>query len=70
MRSCPRCGEAAAAGSQVCASCNAQLAARVGLSPATDARMRVQFYLGDIVFISIDTPWKQVPTGWRAPKDH
>jgi len=40
------------------------------LSAATDPRMRVQFYVGDNVFITIDTPWKQIPTGWRAPKDH
>jgi hypothetical protein len=45
------------------------------LSGATDPQMRVQFYLGDQVFITIDTPWKligspQKPIGWRAPKDH
>jgi hypothetical protein len=33
-------------------------------------RMRVQFYIGDVVFITIDTPWARTPTGWRAPKDH
>jgi hypothetical protein len=40
------------------------------LSAAMDPRMRIQFYLGKVVFLSIDTPWKQLPTGWRAPKDH
>jgi hypothetical protein len=40
------------------------------LSAATDPWMRIQFYLGDVVFLSIDTPWKQLPSGWRAPKDH
>jgi hypothetical protein len=40
------------------------------LSAATDSHMRVQFYVGDAVFITIDTPWKQTPNGWRAPKDH
>ena len=40
------------------------------LSAATDPRMRVQFYMGDVVFLSLDAPWKQLPSGWRAPKDH
>lgn len=45
------------------------------LSAATDPEMRVQFYVGDRVFITIDAPWKllgspQKPIGWRAPKDH
>ena len=40
------------------------------LSGATDPRMRVQFYIGKAVFITIDTPWNQIPSGWRAPKDH
>jgi len=40
------------------------------LSAAMDPRMRVQFYIGDVVFITIDNPWKQSPNGWKAPKDH
>jgi hypothetical protein len=48
------------------------------LSAATDANMRLQFYIGDDanaardgrIFITIATPWTQTPTGWRAPKDH
>jgi hypothetical protein len=48
------------------------------LSRATDANMRLQFYIGDDpdtaadgrLFITIDKPWTQTPTGWRAPKDH
>jgi hypothetical protein len=32
--------------------------------------MRVQFYVGDRVFITIDSPWKRTPSGWKAPKDH
>ncbi len=40
------------------------------LSAATDPRMRVQFYVGETVFITLDTPWTQMPNGWRAPKDH
>lgn len=45
------------------------------LSGATHPQMRVQFYLGDHVFITIDSPWKLIgsptkPVGWRAPKDH
>jgi len=33
-------------------------------------KMRVQFYVGDKVFITIEGDWKRTPTGWRAPKDH
>ena len=33
-------------------------------------KMRVQFYIGDTVFITIDTPWARTPRGWKAPKDH
>ena len=48
------------------------------LSRATDAHMRLQFYIGNDgnvardgrLFITIDTPWTQTPRGWRAPKDH
>jgi hypothetical protein len=40
------------------------------LSAATDARMRVQFYVGEKVFITLDIPWTRTPSGWRAPKDH
>jgi hypothetical protein len=32
--------------------------------------MRVQFYIGEKVFITIDTPWARTPSGWKAPKDH
>jgi parallel beta helix pectate lyase-like protein len=38
-------------------------------SAATDAAMSIQFYAGERVFITSDT-WTQIPTGWRAPKDH
>jgi hypothetical protein len=38
--------------------------------PQNLEQMRVQFYVGDRVFITIDTPWKRTPAGWRAPKDH
>jgi hypothetical protein len=44
--------------------------AYANLSAATDPRMRLQFYLGHDVFITIDTPWTQTSNGWRAPKDH
>jgi hypothetical protein len=37
---------------------------------ATRSDMRVQFYIGENVFITIEAPWKQTPTGWKAPKDH
>jgi len=40
------------------------------LSGATDARMHVQFYIGDNVFITSDAPWTKLTHGWRAPKDH
>ena len=40
------------------------------LTAATDPNMRVQFYVGDVVFITTEAPWKQLPQGWRAPKDH
>src|SRR5262245_52036317 len=48
------------------------------LSAATDAHMRLQFYVGNDpnaaqdgrVVITIDTPWTKTPHGWRAPKDH
>jgi len=40
------------------------------LSRATDPMMRIQFYLGDNVFITTPAPWKQMSNGWRAPKDH
>jgi len=43
------------------------------LSAATDPNMRLQFYVGesgDRPFITINKPWTQTPTGWRAPKDH
>jgi hypothetical protein len=40
------------------------------LSAAKDPHMRVQFYVGEAVFITIDTPWTPTPVGWRAPKDH
>ena len=43
------------------------------LSAATDPYMRLQLYIGesgDRPFITIDSPWTQTPSGWRAPKDH
>jgi hypothetical protein len=42
------------------------------LSGATDPAMRMQFYVGDTVYMTIDKPWKELPfgKGWRAPKDH
>jgi len=48
------------------------------LSAATDAHMRLQFYIGTDpyaaadgrIFITLDTPWTRTPHGWRAPKDH
>jgi len=48
------------------------------LSAATDAHMRLQFYVGTDpnaaqdgrIFITLDTPWTKTPHGWRAPKDH
>lgn len=40
------------------------------MSKATDPHMRVQFYVGQAVFITIDSPWTKTPSGWRAPKDH
>jgi len=43
------------------------------LSAATDPNMRLQFYVGESgnrPFITINKPWTQTPTGWRAPKDH
>jgi hypothetical protein len=48
------------------------------LSAATDAHMRLQFYIGNDpntagdgrLFITSDLPWRQTPHGWRAPKDH
>jgi hypothetical protein len=40
------------------------------LSAATNAHMRVQFYVADGVFLTSDTPWTQLASGWRAPKDH
>lgn len=40
------------------------------LKAATDPRMRIQFYVGDAVFITTDAPWTRLPRGWRAPKDH
>jgi Right handed beta helix region len=48
------------------------------LSAATNANMRLQFYIGDDanaaregrVFITLDTPWTKTAHGWRAPKDH
>jgi len=48
------------------------------LSRATDANMRLQFYIGDDpnaaadgrIFITLNTPWTKTSTGWRAPKDH
>jgi hypothetical protein len=39
-------------------------------APGNLEYMRVQFYIGDSVFITLDNPWKRTPTGWRAPKDH
>jgi hypothetical protein len=38
--------------------------------PTNLEQMRVQFYVGDRVFITLDGPWKRTPTGWKAPKDH
>ena len=48
------------------------------LSAATDPDMRLQFYIGTDgnaaqdgrIFITLNTPWKRTPHGWRAPKDH
>jgi hypothetical protein len=48
------------------------------LSAATDANMRLQFYIGDDanaardgrIFITLDQAWTRTPRGWRAPKDH
>ena len=40
------------------------------LSAATVSDMRLQFYLGDDVFITSTLPWTQTSNGWRAPKDH
>jgi hypothetical protein len=40
------------------------------LSAANDPMMRVQFYVGDDVFITIAAPWTSTGNGWRAPKDH
>jgi hypothetical protein len=42
------------------------------LSGADNANMRLQFYIGDAPkpYITIDAPWIQTPSGWRAPKDH
>jgi len=38
--------------------------------PQNLEKMRVQFYVGDLVFITIESPWKRSTTGWKAPKDH
>jgi hypothetical protein len=48
------------------------------LSAATDANMRLQFYVGTDagaapdgrIFITTAAPWKRTPSGWRAPRDH
>ena len=47
-------------------------AAYADLSAATTADMRLQFYIEGQPkpFITIDLPWRQTSTGWRAPKDH
>jgi hypothetical protein len=53
-------------------------AAYADLSAATDPNMRLQFYIGDDanaardgrIFITVPTPWRRTPHGWRAPKDH
>ena len=44
--------------------------AYANLSAATVSDMRLQFYLGDDVFITSTLPWTQTSNGWRAPKDH
>lgn len=42
------------------------------MSAATDANMRLQYYIGEdlLPFITINSPWTQTSSGWRAPKDH
>lgn len=44
------------------------------LSAATDGQMRLQIYIGHLPegrpFITMDVPWTQTSSGWRAPKDH
>jgi hypothetical protein len=42
------------------------------LSGADNEDMRLQFYMGDAPkpYITIDAPWIQTPSGWKAPKDH
>jgi hypothetical protein len=42
------------------------------LSGADNQDMRLQFYMGDAPkpYITIDAPWIQTSSGWRAPKDH
>jgi hypothetical protein len=42
------------------------------LSGADTPDMRLQFYVGGNPkpFITIDLPWTQTSSGWRAPKDH
>jgi len=42
------------------------------LSGADNPNMRLQFYMGDAPkpYVTIDAPWIQTPSGWRAPKDH
>jgi len=42
------------------------------LSGADNENMRLQFYMGNAPkpYITIDAPWVQTPSGWRAPKDH
>ena len=42
------------------------------LSGADNPNMRLQFYMGNAPkpYITIDAPWRQTPSGWRAPKDH
>ena len=39
-------------------------------APDADAKMRVQFYIGDDTFITAEAPWSRTASGWRAPKDH
>jgi hypothetical protein len=47
-------------------------AAYTDLSAATTPNMRLQFYIEGLPkpFITIEAPWRQTPSGWRAPKDH
>ena len=48
------------------------------LSAATDPLMRLQFYIGEDpnaardgrIFITNDDPWRRLPNGWKAPRDH